>query len=211
MRRHFLFLALGVATALAACGPSTPSSPNPPAAGDPLHCSAQVEHAANEGAAHWPIGTSLTYHHNPPTSGPHWFIDPLGRHEWGVFSSVVVPREAWVHNLEHGGIVFLFNCGLVDGGACASADGGYDTPCGGDLGVPAASCPDVTTQLTQLRDELKPDQFNEVRVLVTADPFLPGRVAAVAWDYSWVGSAVDMSVLRCFRDARYGRGPESAP
>jgi len=41
----------------------------------------------------------------PPAGGPHyrcWW-------DWGVFTEAV-PEERWVHNQEHGGVVFLYNC-----------------------------------------------------------------------------------------------------
>jgi hypothetical protein len=47
----------------------------------------------------------ITYPDPPPTSGPH---NPCWA-RWGVATVQVLP-ERWVHNLEHGGIVFLYNC-----------------------------------------------------------------------------------------------------
>jgi hypothetical protein len=47
----------------------------------------------------------ISYPDPPPTSGVHdacWA-------KWGVHTEVV-PARYWVHNLEHGGIVFLYNC-----------------------------------------------------------------------------------------------------
>jgi hypothetical protein len=47
----------------------------------------------------------VDYPDPPPTSGPHnpcWAI-------WGVHD-MPVPDYRWVHNLEHGGIVYLYNC-----------------------------------------------------------------------------------------------------
>jgi hypothetical protein len=48
---------------------------------------------------------TVNYADPPPTSGPH---NPCwGR--WGVHDEPLAP-ERWVHNLEHGGVVFLYNC-----------------------------------------------------------------------------------------------------
>lgn len=47
----------------------------------------------------------INYPDRPPTSGPHkqcWS-------PWGV-PGTPAPAELWVHNLEHGGIVYLYNC-----------------------------------------------------------------------------------------------------
>lgn len=48
----------------------------------------------------------IDYPDKPPASGPH-----NGRcwSDWGVLESEV-PAERWVHNLEHGGVVFLHHC-----------------------------------------------------------------------------------------------------
>jgi hypothetical protein len=47
----------------------------------------------------------IDYSDPPPTSGPH---DPCWA-RWGVHDTAV-PDERWVHNLEHGGVVFLYHC-----------------------------------------------------------------------------------------------------
>ncbi len=43
------------------------------------------------------------YHHNPPSSGAHYWVWA----RWQIHSQTV-PRGYWVHNLEHGGVVFLY-------------------------------------------------------------------------------------------------------
>jgi hypothetical protein len=141
------------------------------------------------------------YRANPPASGPHWSPP----HPWGAFPEGV-PREWWVHNLEHGGIALLFSCpGLPDAGVGGGADGGV-----GDGGV-AWPCSELSTPLRALRDERATDKFGVVRILVTPDPLLPKRVAAAAWGWAYVADVVDQKELRCFIESRYGRGPEDAP
>jgi hypothetical protein len=49
--------------------------------------------------------TPITYPDPPPSSGIH---DPCWA-SWGVHTDAVAARN-WVHNLEHGGVVFLYNC-----------------------------------------------------------------------------------------------------
>jgi hypothetical protein len=53
---------------------------------------------------------TVTYEHNPPTSGCHYNLGygnaPI---QAGVYNQSV-PSEYWVHNLEHGYIVVLYNC-----------------------------------------------------------------------------------------------------
>ena len=48
----------------------------------------------------------VTYVDPPPSSGPH---NPCWA-SWGLHEGAIVPPERWVHNLEHGGIVYLYNC-----------------------------------------------------------------------------------------------------
>jgi hypothetical protein len=153
-------------------------------AGDacPLGCASNgsVEPVPDEGAVHVAMGTPVAYVHNPPASGNHWPTPAA----WGVHPEQV-PREQWVHNLEHGGIVLLYNCP----GGCAN---------------------DVAA-LTAILQSHPPDKFNEVRMLLTPDPLLPKAFAAVAWDWAWTGAAVDNAIIQCFVAARYGRGPEDIP
>ena len=47
----------------------------------------------------------ISYPDRPPAGGPH---DPCWT-TWGVHPTEV-RDENWVHNLEHGGVVFLYNC-----------------------------------------------------------------------------------------------------
>jgi hypothetical protein len=145
-----------------------------------LDCGAGIESVPDEGAVHVPMGTPVSYMHNPPASGNHW---PMPA-PWGVHTEVV-PREWWVHNLEHGGIVLLYNC--------------------------PSGCANDVDALTAIMNGQQPDKYNEVRMLLTADPLLPKKFAAVAWDWDWTGDTVDTGIIGCFIEARYGRGPEDIP
>src|SRR5690242_14376423 len=80
----------------------------PPCSGDdcPESCGPGIDAPANEGHLHVTPGTKVDYGANPPTSGSHW---PYWRTPWDMYTTQV-PREKWVHNLEHGGIVLLYNC-----------------------------------------------------------------------------------------------------
>ena len=52
----------------------------------------------------------ITYNHNPPTSGCHYNLGygnaPV---QTGVYNQAIA-SEYWVHNLEHGYVVILYNC-----------------------------------------------------------------------------------------------------
>lgn len=144
-------------------------------------CGPGVDAPPLEGQTHVPEPTPVTYQANPPASGPHW---PVWQMPWGAYPNEL-PRERWVHNLEHGGIVELYNC-----------------PTG---------CSDVVAALTNLMQSTPPDKFNEQRFIITPDTIMPHRVAVLAWGWRWQGDAVDAATIRCFIDARYDRAPESIP
>jgi hypothetical protein len=86
-----------------------------PAAGEEV----QVMESSN----HVPVGADPgPYNTNPPTSGLHYdapiqagFYDETSVEEIGPF-----PEGYLVHNLEHGYVVFWYNCTLLDSDACTS-------------------------------------------------------------------------------------------
>jgi hypothetical protein len=59
------------------------------------------------GHLHETAGTPVQYTQLPPTSGSHW-PQPAAPVKAGVYTTHV-PFEATVHNLEHGGIVIVYN------------------------------------------------------------------------------------------------------
>lgn len=75
---------------------------------------------ALEGEDHIPNGSDPRYISNPPTSGSH-YEDPLpgGFYEeadleaWSPF-----PEGHAVHSLEHGYIIFWYNCDIIDEATC---------------------------------------------------------------------------------------------
>ncbi len=63
----------------------------------------QIDHLPTEDRRH--LETDIDYPVSPPAGGAHhpcWY-------DFGVFD-YEVPAERWVHNQEHGAIVFLYNC-----------------------------------------------------------------------------------------------------
>jgi hypothetical protein len=75
---------------------------------------------ADEGAAHVPDDTDPAYIGNPPTSGNHYeeplpggFYEEADLEAWSPF-----PEAHAVHNLEHGYIIFWYNCDVIDEAAC---------------------------------------------------------------------------------------------
>ncbi len=98
---------------------------------------------------------------------------PLGGPHCGTVSSCrvftdPVPRCEWLHNLEHGHVVLAYSC-----------DGG---------------CPEVVSALEKVRSDA--NAAGNTRVLVTPDPLLPTRVAAMVWGWGWTGDAVNLDAIR---------------
>lgn len=137
----------------------------------------------NEGATHFPTGTQLTYAANPPASGPHW-PSPAMR----GFYEAPLDEEFWVHNLEHGYIVVLFNCN----GACDA---------------------ELLETLRSLPARL-PDSgvFGYEKVIVTPYACLPANVliTLVAWDVQLHLAQYDEAAILEFYNRYLDQGPELA-
>jgi hypothetical protein len=139
------------------------------------------------GHNHVALGTMVQYDTNPPCAGDHWPVWAT----WGVHSDIVAP-EYFVHNLEHGGVVLLYNC--------------------------PQDCPDLVAELqaflqAQPIDPLCQAQGTGVpnRFLLTSDPDLDAVWAASAWGYylSSSDSCLNVDALNAFVAAHYGNGREA--
>ncbi len=174
-----LFL-LGAMWPLAGCGgassPNAPSTPTSPPL-DPTKGTV-VTQVPNEGFNHVPEGTAITYQHNPPASGPHYPV-------WARYEEYTTPlaRGYWVHNLEHGGIVFLYRTDT----AAATVDA-----------------------LRAVYRSLPPDPLcnGGTRALMTPDPLMPRPIAVVAWDWVLDSDVVEPQKILDFVAAHRGRGRE---
>jgi hypothetical protein len=117
----------------------------------------------------------LDYTLSPPMGGDH---HPCWA-EWGVHTEELAP-ENWVHNLEHGGVVFLY--------------------------APAVPATDVATLTSFV--ETRPGG-RAILSPWSAPMDLPGAtVAAVAWARRLQLACVDLDALGAFYDTWLGRGPE---
>jgi hypothetical protein len=98
-------------SSLLACHGSTPTSDDTvPAEVSAIPCDAcagvcDLEQLTYVTDAH--TAEALDYAEPPPAGGPH---NPCWA-AWGVHEEAV-PDDRWVHNLEHGGIVYLYDCPL---------------------------------------------------------------------------------------------------
>lgn len=164
MRR---FLALGVV--LAAC-----SAPVPPGT-----CEPPVGRVVpNEGWPHVPEGSPLSPAHNPPASGPHY-------PSWAEYRIHAQPlaRGHWIHNVEHGAVVFLFRSG-----------------------APQAAVDTLRQAYDELPDDLA---CGHKRALLTEDPLLDSNVAVVAADVVLEGDSLAKEDMLALAKACRNRAPES--
>jgi Protein of unknown function (DUF3105) len=145
-----------------------------------LKCGSGIDQRAIEGWAHVDPPATVMYRDNPPASGNHYPVPA----PWGV-APAPVQREQWVHNLEHGGIVFLYNC--------------------------PSGCDDDVQAMTNVLVTRPVDQFNEVRILITPDTLMPHSLAAIAWGWRWQSESWDDKTVECFIDQRYDKGREVIP
>jgi hypothetical protein len=123
---------------------------------------------------------TVIYSSNPPSSGPHCSSTA----SYAQMSPI--DRCNWLHNLEHGAVVLLYNC--------------------------AVACPELVAQLQQVAASAKRDPLcGTRRILITADPMLDTRVAAAAWGFTWKSDCFNEAAgasLVGFIDAHIGHAPE---
>ena len=147
-------------------------------------CPATIQAFPKLKSPHIAIGTEVEYNSNPPSSGPHYPI-------WPAFQEFTKPldRRYYVHDLEHGAIVFLYKCTKPQG------------------------CPEIAAQLKMVVGSLPEDFLCDVairvRAVITPDPFLDVPVAAAAWGWTYKASCVDAPSLIEFAKAHYAQGPEN--
>jgi hypothetical protein len=144
---------------------------------------------ADEGTpSHIDPSTQWTYKFYPPTSGPHYSVAGSAPVAWGTVDNLV--EGQFVHNLEHGGIVVLYNC-----------------PSGSD-------CTTLKDQLTNYVKNLAPIEptYGEPKMVMT--PYSHGmqkKVALVAWHYIEFLDAYDQNAITQFYENHVDQGPEAVP
>lgn len=171
--RHVV-LAITLAGGLLACG----RGGGLPVIADPVSGPPVGTQIPNEGWVHVAEGSVINYQHNPPASGPHYPV-------WLRYQeyTTAIARGYWVHNLEHGAIVFLYR---------------PDTP---------------AATVTALRDVFRglpnDPQCSHSRALMLIDPLMPRPVAAVAANWLLEGDTVDAQAMRDFALQHRNHAPEN--
>jgi len=138
-----------------------------------------------EAANHIQPPQKANYNSDPPASGPHYNIAGQAPVAWGYHGGEVAP-EYWVHNLEHGGVVILYNC--------------------------PTDCSDEQSMIRDFIAKAPPDdQFHEVK-MVAVGYAVPGhRFALLSWGWREFMDSWDSGTAEHFYEAHVNHGPESVP
>lgn len=140
----------------------------------------------DEGNLHVPVGQQVTYQANPPASGSHWSAAGVAPVDAGVYD-VALEEEQWIHNLEHGYVVLLYDC---------------HGPCQ----------PDLRNDLQTLLGTAPPSElFGNVKLVITPYAGLPFSFTVVAWDRQLHLDSLDQNAILDFYDQFVDQGPEQVP
>ncbi|MEZ4391125.1 MAG: DUF3105 domain-containing protein [Polyangiales bacterium] len=123
---------------------------------------------------------------NPPSSGPHF-------NTWTRFGTFPnLARGNWVHNLEHGGVVFLYRC-AGDAGACDAARD--------ELVAASQTIPGDPACMPDAGDP-------RLRLVITNDALIETPFAGAAWGWLYAADCVEPSSVRSFFTRHVGQAPE---
>src|SRR5688572_29274495 len=184
-----LVVGLGCQTVMSAINPPTAtpiptSTPIPTEEAQPIDGEPVIGEAfdvSDEGAFHIEFGETATYEHYPPSSGLHYgqILD------WGFYEDPV-PPEYWVHSLEHGGIVILYQC--------------------------PSDCTEVQDAIWSVLDNAPLDDiFNSKKILTSPNSDIESPVVALAWTVQMNLESVDEEALHDFYLRHVNEGPELIP
>jgi hypothetical protein len=181
---HVVVVGLAIASgALGACASGDASIISNGAPSDPSGpCEAVSESFTVNSAMHVADCSALEEASNPPAGGDHYGT-------WAAFQSYTfpIPHGFLIHSMEHGAVVFYYNC----------PDG----------------CADEVSRAQALLDAQAADPLcagNGVlrRAILLPDPTLDVRWAASAWGSTLRANCFDEAVFGDFYRAHYDKGPE---
>ena len=158
---------------LCACQPSSESPLTGECAGYDFPLAPPPASARHLSCASSACGDGL----NPPTSGDHC-SDTLPCRAYATEPN----RCVWLHNLEHGHAVFLYNC--------------------------PEGCPELVATLESIQREARVGPNGVTRALVAPDARLPTRVAGLLWRRAWSADTLDATALRCLLRLQDADAPE---
>jgi hypothetical protein len=165
---------------------ATQKSPSPPN----VNSRPPVGQAVDEmPATHLTPPATAKYLHDPPTSGCHYSLAGQAPVPAGAYDKPIGP-EYWVHNLEHGYIVVLYNCPEPPG------------------------CSDDFNKLHDWFKSLPADPGGAVgyaKVLILPWSTMKPKFAVVAWDwYDDLGSTLKLDEVQRFYDNHVNQSTEGA-
>jgi hypothetical protein len=136
----------------------------------------------DEGTAHVDsdAGVRLDYNHYPPSSGTH-YGDQIA--PWGVYT-LPIEEGVFVHNLEHGGVVFLYNC--------------------------PEACPELEQQFQDFYDKapVVPTHGTKKILVAPYDRDMPTQIVALAWGHQLNLETFDEATLLQWYRRFWNLGPE---
>ena len=153
-------------------------------------------------------GTKVTYAHNPPTSGCHYNVADATKSDYapiprGVYTKQIA-AEYWVHNLEHGYIVVLYDCGSQLAAGCPDDFA--------KIRAWVAALP-VDPGLLSYQQSLTAAQQAQfqpyTKVIVVPWSNFGHKFAIESWDYYLPLDSVDTTQMQAYYNNHVGHSPES--
>lgn len=149
----------------------------PPGVGS---CNVRIVESPPTSAVHELQCTDIAYSTNPPSGGNHYGV-------WAAFQSydTPVPPGFLVHSLEHGAVVFWYNC--------------------------PEGCADEVDEVEAFIAALPEDPLCTAvprRTALVPYPELGSRWAASAWGFALTADCFDADEFETFYTEHTGRGPE---
>lgn len=138
------------------------------------------------GGGHVDTSVTLTYQHYPPSSGQHYDATA----PWGVYTDPAqpVPEGNFIHNLEHGGVVFVYSC--------------------------PTACPELEQQFVDLYESAPPSKYGNKKMVVTtyeASKLGGFPIVALAWGHQLNLQAFDKDTMLTWYRRFVDYGPEDVP
>ncbi|MGC4094051.1 MAG: DUF3105 domain-containing protein [Polyangiaceae bacterium] len=183
LRRFGRLFFWGSALLGTACGSGDPVEASPDVGGPYGVCGAFIQQFQVDAATHVAECSPLDDSVKPPYGGPHY-------PSWAAFQyyDFAVPHGYLIHAMEHGALVFYYNC----------ADG-----CAAEV----ASAKQVIE--AQAVDPLCTGTGTSRRAILVPDPTLDVQWAASAWGFTLRADCFDPDVFARFYQAHYAKGPEN--
>jgi len=131
---------------------------------------------------HLDVCTAIDPATNPPSGGEHWPV-------WARYAEYTapVPREMYIHNLEHGGVVITYRC---------------KDPCPELVAALEGVFADATDPYCATMSPPTP------RLVLTPDANIPTPIAASAWHATYTATCLDPASLKNFIQSNIGQGSE---